>query len=155
MHEKLSNHPYLSHLKTHRFFHNRLLGQDPLHFLLANTLDTRIDTIPAWLTDWEATGDKVKKWKSGGKKFRAHPTGEWPFYPRLKEGDIEHEYWSGKKMYHQAFLEDRKGRVVVTMDGDRYDEFLGVVKKKKGNIWTVSVDTAMQEAVNDWIVKEE
>ncbi|MFW9863734.1 MAG: hypothetical protein ACFFEX_15215 [Candidatus Thorarchaeota archaeon] len=103
----------------------------------------------------EATGDLVKKWKSGGKKFRPHPTGEWPFYPRLKEGDIEHEYWTSKKMYHQAFLEDRKGRVVVTMEGDRYDEFLRIVKQKKGNIWTVSVDAAMQEAVTDWMTKEE
>jgi hypothetical protein len=41
------------------------------------------------------------------------------------------------------------------MDGEHYDEFLGAVKKKKGNIWTVSIDSAMQEAVNDWIAKEE
>jgi hypothetical protein len=88
-------------------------------------------------------------------KFRKHPTGEWPFYPRLKEGDIEHEYWSSKKMYHQAFLDDRKGRVVVLMDGDKYDAFLDKVKEKKGNFWTVSIDAALQEAIDDWMAKEE
>ncbi len=88
-------------------------------------------------------------------KFRKHPTGEWPFYPRLKEGDIEHEYWTSKKMIHQAFINDRKGRVVVLMDGEKYDKFLEAVRKRKGNIWASSVDEAMQEAVDDWIAKEE
>ena len=63
-------------------------------------------------------------------KFRKHPTGEWPFYPRLKDGDIEHEYWTSKKGYHEAFLSDRKGRIVVLFDGDKYDEFLEKVKKR-------------------------
>ncbi|MFX0046153.1 MAG: hypothetical protein ACFE8Z_09915 [Candidatus Hermodarchaeota archaeon] len=88
-------------------------------------------------------------------KFRKHPTGEWPFYPRLKDGDIQHEYWTSKKMYHQAFLDDRKGRLVVLMDGDRYDAFLDKVKERKGNIWTVSVDGALHEAIDDWMAKEE
>lgn len=88
-------------------------------------------------------------------KFRKHPTGEWPFYPRLKEGDIEHEYWTSKKMIHQAFINDRKGRVVVLMDGEKYDKFLEAVRKRKGNIWASSVEAAMQEAVDDWIAKEE
>jgi hypothetical protein len=103
----------------------------------------------------EAEGDKVKKWKSGGKSYRAHPTGAWPFYPRLKEGDIQHEYWNTKKMIHQSFIDDRKGRVVVLMDGDKYDEFLDKVKEKKGNFWATSVDSAMHEAVDDWIAKED
>jgi hypothetical protein len=88
-------------------------------------------------------------------KFRKHPTGEWPFYPRLKEGSIEHEYWTSKKMYHQAFIDDRKGRVVVLMDGNRYDEFLDKVKERKGNFWTVSIDSSLQEAIDDWMAKEE
>jgi len=103
----------------------------------------------------EATGDKVKKWKSGGKSYRSHPTGAWPFYPRLKEGDIQHEYWNTKKMIHQSFINDRKGRVVVLMDGDKYDAFLGKVKAKKGNFWATSVDAAMHEAVDDWMAKED
>jgi hypothetical protein len=103
----------------------------------------------------EASGDKVKKWKSGGKSYRPHPTGAWPFYPRLKEGDIEAEYWNTKKMIHQSFIDDRKGRVVVLMDGDKYDTFLDKVKARKGNFWAVNVDFAMQEAVDDWIAKEE
>ncbi|UCE09619.1 MAG: hypothetical protein JSW61_11685 [Candidatus Thorarchaeota archaeon] len=88
-------------------------------------------------------------------KFRKHPTGQWPFYPRLKEGDIEHEYWSSKKMYHKAFLTDRMGRIVVTMDGDSYDEFLDAVRKKKGNIWASSIDEAMREAMAAWVAKED
>lgn len=88
-------------------------------------------------------------------KFRPHPTGEWPFYPRLKDGDIEHEYWNTKKMVHQSFIDDRKGRVVVLMDGDKYDTFLEKVKKRKGNMWTVSVDAVMHEALDEWIAKED
>ncbi|UCH05672.1 MAG: hypothetical protein JSW05_05770 [Candidatus Thorarchaeota archaeon] len=88
-------------------------------------------------------------------KFRKHPTGEWPFYPRLKEGDIEHEYWTSKKMYHQAFLDDRKGRLVVLMDGDKYDAFIDKVKERKGNFWTISIDAALHEAIDDWMAKEE
>jgi len=88
-------------------------------------------------------------------KFRPHPTGEWPFYPRLKEGDIEHEYWTTKKMVHQSFINDRKGRIVVLMDGEKYDAFLEKVKKRKGNMWTVSVDAAMHEALDEWIAKED
>lgn len=88
-------------------------------------------------------------------KFRPHPTGEWPFYPRLKDGDIEHEYWNTKKMIHQAFINDRKGRIVVLMEGEKYDAFLEKVKKRKGNMWTVSVDAAMHEALDEWIAKED
>lgn len=88
-------------------------------------------------------------------KFRKHPTGAWPFYPRLKEGDIEHEYWTTKKMVHQSFINDRKGRVVVLMEGEKYDRFIEAVKAKKGNFWASSVDEAMQEAVDDYIAKEE
>ncbi|NWF96736.1 MAG: hypothetical protein HXY34_11400 [Candidatus Thorarchaeota archaeon] len=88
-------------------------------------------------------------------KFRKHPRGDWPFYPRLKEGDITHEYWTSKKMIHQSFLNDRKGRIVVLMDGPDYDEFLETVKRRKGNMWAVSVDAAMKEAIADWIMKED
>ncbi|MCF2136193.1 MAG: hypothetical protein K9W43_03045 [Candidatus Thorarchaeota archaeon] len=88
-------------------------------------------------------------------KFRKHPTGEWPFYPRLKESDIDAEYWSTKKMYLKSFIDDRKGRIVVLMDGDEYDTFLDKVKKRKGNIWASSVDAAMKEAIADWIAKED
>jgi hypothetical protein len=103
----------------------------------------------------EATGDKVKKWKSGGKSYRPHPSGAWPFYPRLKEGDIQAEYWTTKKMIHQSFINDRMGRIVVLMEGDKYDAFLGKVKEKKGNFWATTVDAVMHEAVDDWMEKEE
>ncbi|TXT57470.1 MAG: hypothetical protein BAJATHORv1_10172 [Candidatus Thorarchaeota archaeon] len=88
-------------------------------------------------------------------KYRDHPSGEWPFYPRLKEGDIEHEYWTSKKMAHQAFINDRKGRVVVLMDGEKYDKFLAKVKERKGNIWASSVDDAIHEAIDEWLKKED
>jgi hypothetical protein len=88
-------------------------------------------------------------------KYRKHPTGEWPFYPRLKEGDIEHEYWNSKKMIHQSFINDRKGRVVVLFDGEKYDAFLDKVKERKGNIWASSVDAVMHEAIDDWLAKED
>jgi hypothetical protein len=29
------------------------------------------------------------------------------------------------------------------------------VKEKKGNFWATTVDAVMQEAVDDWMVKEE
>jgi hypothetical protein len=103
----------------------------------------------------EASGEEVKKWRSGGKKFRKHPTGAWPFYPHLKEGDIEHEYWNSKKMYHQSLINDRKGRIVHLMDGDKYDAFLDAVKKRKGNFWTTAIEAVMVEAIDDWMAKEE
>ena len=62
-------------------------------------------------------------------KYRKHPTGEWPFYPRLKAEDIQHEYWTSKKAYHEAFVADRMGRVVVLFDHEKYDEFLDAVKR--------------------------
>ena len=58
-------------------------------------------------------------------------------------------------MIHQSFINDRKGRVVVLMDGDKYDSFLDKVVERKGNYWASSVDAAMHEAVDDWIAKEE
>ncbi|MHA1858589.1 MAG: hypothetical protein ACTSUU_04000 [Candidatus Thorarchaeota archaeon] len=88
-------------------------------------------------------------------KYRKHPTGEWPFYPRLKEGDIQHEYWTSKKMYHKAFIDDRKGRIVILMDGDEYDAFLDKVRERKGNIWASSVDAAVKEAIAEWMTKED
>ncbi len=88
-------------------------------------------------------------------KFRKHPTGEWPFYPTLDEESIEHEYWNSKKMYHTAFINDRKGRIVVLMDNDKYEEFLQKIKKRKGNFWTTTLETVMHEAINDWMNKED
>ncbi len=88
-------------------------------------------------------------------RFRKHPTGEWPFYPRLEEGDIEHEYWNTKKGYHEAFMSDRKGRVVVLFENEKYDAFLDKVKKRKGNIWHTTIDAAMKEALDEWVAKED
>ncbi len=88
-------------------------------------------------------------------KYRDHPTGEWPFYPRLEEGDIEHEYWTTKKMAHQALINDRKGRIVLLMEGDKYDAFLDKVKERMGNMWASSVDAAVHAAIEDWMQKEE
>ncbi|MHA2426144.1 MAG: hypothetical protein ACXAEF_15255 [Candidatus Thorarchaeota archaeon] len=102
----------------------------------------------------EAKGDQVKKWKSGGKKYRPHPTGAWPFYPHLEEGDIEHEYWSLKKNYHTALMNDRKGRIVVLMENAKYEAFLEKVKEKKGNFWANTIDAVLDEAINDWMKKE-
>ncbi|MDF1539742.1 MAG: hypothetical protein P1Q69_12650 [Candidatus Thorarchaeota archaeon] len=88
-------------------------------------------------------------------KFRKHPTGAWPFYPSLKEGDIEHEYWNTKKMIHSSFINDRKGRIVVLMENEKYESFLEKVKKRKGNFWANTIDAVMVEALNDWMNKED
>jgi len=88
-------------------------------------------------------------------KFRKHPTGAWPFYPTLKDGDIEHEYWNTKKMIHSSFINDRKGRIVVLMENEKYEAFLETVKKRKGNFWANSIDAVMEEAVDDWMKKED
>ena len=58
-------------------------------------------------------------------------------------------------MYHQSFINDRKGRIVTLLDGDKYDEFLDTVKKRKGNFWSNTIDAVMMEAIDDWIAKEE
>ncbi|MGV9170590.1 MAG: hypothetical protein ACOC38_11700 [Promethearchaeia archaeon] len=88
-------------------------------------------------------------------KYRDHPSGEWPFYPRLDKDDVEHEYWRSKKMAHQAFVDDRKGRVVVLMKGEKYDTFLETVRERKGDIWASSVHEAVHDAIDEWIAKEE
>jgi hypothetical protein len=88
-------------------------------------------------------------------KYRDHPTGEWPFYPTLEEGDIEHEYWTTKKMIHQAFINDRKGRIVVLMHYPKYKAFLDEIKKRKGNMWSVTIEEVMQEAIDLWMEQEE
>lgn len=103
----------------------------------------------------EADGAEVKRWRSDSKNFRKHPTGSWPFYPHLKEGDIEHEYWTSKKMYHQSFINDRKGRIVTLIDGDKYELLLDLIKKRKGNMWATTVEQVMTEAIDDWMAKEE
>ena len=58
-------------------------------------------------------------------------------------------------MIHQSFINDRKGRIVVLMDGEKYDEFIDTVKVRKGNFWSATIDSVMEEAINDWIAKEE
>jgi hypothetical protein len=88
-------------------------------------------------------------------KFRSHPTGAWPFYPFLKDGDIEHEYWNTKKMIHQSFINDRKGRIVVLMENPKYETFLKEVKKRKGNFWASTIEAVMDEAIDDWMKKKE
>ncbi|TFG05117.1 hypothetical protein EU538_11655 [Candidatus Thorarchaeota archaeon] len=88
-------------------------------------------------------------------KYRDHPSGEWPFYPRLKDEDIQHEYWRTKKMIFQSFINDRKGRIVLLMEGDKYDAFLEKVKERMGNMWAGSVDAAVHEAIEDWMEKED
>jgi len=103
----------------------------------------------------EADGTEVKRWKSDSKAFRKHPTGAWPFYPHLKEGDIEHEYWNSKKMYHRALMNDRKGRIVTLIDGDKYELFLDTIKKRKGNFWNTTIENVIMEAIDDWMAKEE
>ncbi|MHA1135493.1 MAG: hypothetical protein ACTSSE_03325 [Candidatus Thorarchaeota archaeon] len=58
-------------------------------------------------------------------------------------------------MYHQSYINDRKGRIVTLMDGDKYDAFLDTVKSRKGNFWTTAIEAAMIEAIDDWMAKEE
>ena len=88
-------------------------------------------------------------------KHRKHPRGDWPFYPRLKDGDITHEYWNSKRMIHDAIVNDRKGRVVVLFDHEKYATFLRHVKKRRGNIWASSVSNAIHEAIDKWISEGE
>ncbi len=85
-------------------------------------------------------------------KFRKAPDGEWPGFPYLKPEDVSQEHLN-PHMKHlvEAWVENRKGRVVVKMEGENYQRFLAAVRKKHGNIWAKSVNGAALMAIEAWV----
>jgi len=84
-------------------------------------------------------------------KYRKAPSGEWLGYPTLSLEDIEHETLQLAKHFAQSLVQNRKGRVYLTMDNDLYQKFLGAVRKKFGDISASNVEKAALEAVKAWI----
>ena len=83
-------------------------------------------------------------------KFREAPGSEWLAYPHLKVEDIEHDFFKHSTFLAQSLVDNRKGRVILVMDHDLYQDFLSAVRKKFGNMNASSVNKAALDAVKAW-----
>lgn len=88
---------------------------------------------------------------SASPKYRKQPAGDWLGFPDLKLDDIEHESFKFAKYVSQALVDNRKGKVYLSMEQDFYARLLQAVRKKFGNISYVNVDKAVLEAVKAWV----
>jgi len=84
-------------------------------------------------------------------KVRKAPSGEWLGYPTLSLEDIEHESFKVAKQFAEFLVKNRKGRVYLLLDNDLYQRFLGVVRKKFGDISASNIEKAALDAVRTWI----
>jgi hypothetical protein len=83
-------------------------------------------------------------------KFREAPGSEWLAYPHLKVEDIKHDFFEHSTFLAQSLVDNRKGRVILVMDHDLYQDFLSAVRKKFGNMNASSVNKAALDAVKAW-----
>lgn len=84
-------------------------------------------------------------------RYKKAPNGQWPGYPNLRLSDIETLTIRQNKNVAESLVSNRKGRVVVLMDHELYQEFLMKVRGKKGDIRARHVNDAVVEAVKAWI----
>lgn len=84
-------------------------------------------------------------------KYKKAPNGQWPGYPQLRLSDIETLTIRQNTNVAEALVNNRKGRVVVLMDQELYQEFLLKVREKKGDIRARYVNDAVVEAIQAWI----
>ncbi len=84
-------------------------------------------------------------------KFRKAPGSEWLAYPRLKIEEVEGDFFKHSQYLAQSLVDNRKGRVILVIDHDMYQSFLGAVKKKFGNINASNVNKAAIDAVKAWV----
>jgi uncharacterized protein with PIN domain len=92
---------------------------------------------------------------SNPSKYRKAPSGEWLGYPALTMEDIQQESFQFHKHVAESLIENRKGRIVLRMDQELYQNFLKIVKKKFGNISASDIEKAVIEMIKKWIEEEE
>jgi len=86
-------------------------------------------------------------------RYKKAPDSEWPGFPTLKPEDIQTESIRAYPYVARALVNNRKGRVVILMDSELYQQFLGQVRKRKGDISALHVQEAALEAIKEWIAK--
>lgn len=85
--------------------------------------------------------------------MRKCPSSEWLAFPVLKKEEIAQESFRHSQFLSDALVANRSGRVDLLFDYEEYMSFLDAVRKKFGDISSLSVDKAAHEAVADWIKK--
>jgi len=77
---------------------------------------------------------------------------EWLGFPDLKKEDIAADYLR-EKFLGEDLVRTKKGRIVVIMEQDVYQEFLAAVKKRFGDISHHHVNGAALQALKEWAAK--
>ncbi|MFX1319846.1 MAG: hypothetical protein ACFE9D_07955 [Promethearchaeota archaeon] len=85
------------------------------------------------------------------KRYKKAPDGQWPGYPTLRLNDIETLTIRQNQYVAESMVNNRKGRVVVLMDHNEYQEFLEKVQHNKGDISARHVNAAALEAIRAWM----
>ncbi len=84
-------------------------------------------------------------------RYKKASDGQWPGYPYLRINDIETLTIRQNQYVAKAMVNNRKGRVVLLLDHELYNEFLTEVQERKGDMSAGHVNAAVLEAVKDWI----
>jgi hypothetical protein len=86
-------------------------------------------------------------------RYRKAPNGQWPGFPSLRLEDIEAESIRENRYIAESLVNNRKGRVVVLMDQDLFEQFLTTVRQRKGDTSARHVNEAALAAIKDWLGK--
>lgn len=84
-------------------------------------------------------------------RYKKSSDGQWPGFPTLRLDNIETLTIRQNKYVAKSLVNNRKGRVVLLMNHELYQDFLGKVQERKGTISARNVNEAVLEAVKDWI----
>jgi len=87
-------------------------------------------------------------------RYKKASDGQWPGYPNLRLSDIKTLTIRQNKYVAEALVNNRKGRVVVLMDQDLYQEFLVKVRERKGDLRARNVNEAIMEALQVWLKRK-
>jgi len=77
---------------------------------------------------------------------------EWLGFPDLKKEDIAANYLR-EKFLGEDLVRTKRGRIVVIMEQDTYQEFLAAVKKRFGDMSHDHVNGAALQAIREWTAK--
>lgn len=84
-------------------------------------------------------------------RYKKASDGQWPGYPHLRINDIETLTIRQNQYVAKAMVNNRKGRVVLLMEKELYNDFLTKVQERKGDKSASHVNAAVLEAVQDWM----
>ena len=84
-------------------------------------------------------------------RYKKASDGQWPGYPHLRINDIETLTIRQNQYVAKAMVNNRKGRVVLLMNQELYNDFLIKVQERKGDKSARHVNAAVLDAVQDWM----